>query len=49
MGGKGGGGDCSRIIFDEKGHYWQEEAMSKGSARMAEGKEEVQKENVDDL
>jgi hypothetical protein len=49
VGGKGGGGDCSRIIFDEKGHYWQEEAMSKGSARMAEGKEEVQKENVDDL
>jgi len=34
VGGKGGGGGCSRTIFDEKGHCWQEEGVSKGSARM---------------
>jgi hypothetical protein len=49
VGGKGGGGGCSRTIFNEKIHYWQEEAMNKGSARMGEGKEGVQKENADDL
>jgi hypothetical protein len=40
---------CSRTIFDEKGHYWQEEGVNKGSARMGEHKEETQKENADDL
>ncbi len=39
--GKGGDGGWSRTIFDEKDQNWQEEAMSKRNARIAEGEEEV--------